>query len=136
MRIQVLQILTNTAKSEEFSRLNQQLYYTCAILTLACSLEPKQKLKIYGENIISKLHDSILKANYGNNANCSGFFLGLALSLGYLIFNSKVSLPCLDIFDTFVNLWVRANKDVCYLLLSALDEIENQSYRFSYLKMG
>lgn len=65
---------------------------------------------------------------YPNSA--PSFLLYLSLTIGFLVYNSKINLPCLDIFDAYCQFCIQGNKDLCYLIVSALDIIDREGWKF------
>jgi hypothetical protein len=65
-----------------------------------------------------------------------GFILNLGLVIGFLVFNSKVNLPCVDIFEGYCESWLKGNKDICYLIISALEIVEREGFKFRQIEMG
>lgn len=103
-----------------------------AILTLFCTLEPRPKIKALAEHAQLNIYNKILESG----CDGIGFALGVCLTLGYLIFNSKINLPGFDILDCFCTFWLKNNKDMSYLIISAIEEIMRMKYRFVLEDLG
>lgn len=126
IRVQILNILTSLHKQHLNSLVQQELYFVSAILSLFCTLEPRPKIKALAEHAQLNIYNKIVESG----CDGIGFALGVCLTLGYLIFNSKINLPGFDILDSFCTFWLKNNKDMSYLIISAIEEIMRMKYKF------